>query len=145
MQALGLRFRQGQGRDVDQRRLDGKQIFKKRRTMPHNPTIIQGNRLLFAKWSGGEAAKRRDVSDGSQVTGQIAGKAAHVSSLSRGHLEGGMIGVGLVQKFESMNVDRPGFEAYRLIGIGQGISALSAHLDRRIDWGYLLDLAGELA
>src|SRR6266849_6327806 len=58
--------RQGEGRDVVQRRLDRQQVLGSGQTMPKGDGGIQRNRLVFGKAADAEPAQFGDMAEGSE-------------------------------------------------------------------------------
>src|SRR6266853_495253 len=86
-QSSGLCCRQGEGRDVVQRRLDRQQMLGSGQTMPKGHRGIQRNRLVFAKPADGEPAQLGDMAEGSERLRQIAGEGADIGAAADDGLE----------------------------------------------------------
>src|SRR5208282_3964446 len=73
-QGLRLGFRQGERRDVVQRRLERKQVPGSGRTMPQGLELRQGNRPLEGEATDGNALQFSDIGKGAEVPAEVAGE-----------------------------------------------------------------------
>src|SRR3954451_5649158 len=87
----GFGCRQGEGRDVVQRRLDRQQMLGSGETMPKGQCRIQRNRLRFIEAADREPAKLGDVTEGPERLGEVAGERADIGALADRSLEIGVI------------------------------------------------------
>ncbi len=135
--------RQGEGRDVVQRRLDRQQMLGSGQTMPKGHRRIQRNRLAFGKAADGEPAQLGDMAERSERRRQIAGEGADIGAGADHRLEIGVVGVGHRDEAQLGDLDRAGGQIGRLAGAGQRIGAAAAKLDRRVGRRPLQDRAAE--
>src|SRR5215470_6479252 len=142
-QAGRFGLRQGERRDVVQRRLNRKQVLEWPGTMPEGGEFIQGNRVRLMERPDPAAPKRRDVPAGTEARGQIASERADIGALAHLGLEFGVVGIEEVEKAEALDSHRACLQAHGLAAASKRIGAPARDFERRIAGRALLDLAGE--
>src|SRR5579872_3182813 len=98
-------LRQGERRDVVQRRLNRKQVLEWARTMPERGEFFQGNRLCLAEGPHLGAPEGRNMPDSAQFERQIAAEGADIGAFPHLGLECGVVGVGLSDQPEALDPD----------------------------------------
>src|SRR5262249_42491720 len=89
----GFGCRQGEGRDVVQRRLDRQQMLGSGETMPKRQCRIQRNRLSFVEVADGQPTELDDMPWGAERFGEVAGQCADIRPLPDHGIKIGMIGI----------------------------------------------------
>src|SRR5579862_6118685 len=118
-QAGRFGLRQGERRDVVQRRLNRKQVLEWGGTMPEGGEFIQGNRVRFVEGADPRAPERRDMAISAQAERQVASERADIGALAYLGLEFGVVGIGKAHEPQALDLCRPGFQLHGLAAAGE--------------------------
>ncbi len=142
LEPRGLRFADGQSRDVGQRGRHGEQEVRGDGwRIAQREHLVQ--RHAVEERPDPQPPQGRDVPDRAAGAREVAGEGAHVHALAGLHLKLRLVRRGARDELEAVHPRRPRLDHHLLPLARKVVGALATELDRRVGGRHLQDVAGE--